>query len=313
MKILLLLSTLLLFGPPLFSQSPVPAPDRTPDLTIPEGTKLTVLTLNLHTWQEKGPREKLARIADFMASTGVDLAAFQECGQHRDGTPAEPLPSAPLQTTEDPLFRDQPGLPGNAALLIQNRLKEVHQLDYFLVWNWAHIGFGSYQEGAAILSRFPLRARGEAVVSTDQEIESPSRRKILWADLEVPGVGPFRIVSAHLGWGGDQIAQIRNTEAALAALPPRPTLVAGDFNMAPRLPGYLVLTEEFQWRDDWKGAAVRLTTGLTMGADRIDYLWSRKPTLLSPLKSTTVFRPRDTGSLAPVSDHAGVLVWYGPL
>lgn len=294
----------------LFSQNPVPAPDLALSLTPPEGNRLAVLTLNLHTWQEKNPREKLDRIADFIAATGIDLAAFQECGQHRDGTPVQVV-SAPLQTPEDPLFEDHPQLPGNAALVIQRRLEQVHGLKYTLVWTWAHIGFGSYQEGSAVLSRFPLTSRGEAVVSTDEEPESPSRRKILWADLELPEMGPFRLVSAHLGWGGDQLTQLRNTEAALAALPSRPTIVAGDFNMAPRLPGYTLLTGEYFWRDDWKSAAQRLTTGLTMGADRIDYLWSRNNSGLIPLKSTTVFRTRDTGPQAPVSDHAGVLVWYG--
>ena len=293
----------------LGAQTAVSPPSNSQDYSPPPGATLGVLTLNLHTCQEKDPRKKLDRVADFIALYHLDVVCFQECAQHEEGVLGA-TPMAPFQG-ETPLAVDNEEYPGNSAWLVQKRLKEVHGLDYFFVWTWAHTGFGVYQEGSAVLARHKITSRGEALVSTEEEKSSPSRRDILWADMEISGFGPLRMVSTHLGWGGDQMTQIRNLESALGKQNPIPTLVAGDFNMEPSFPGYKVLKEEFKFRDDFIASPDRGRQASTMDSRRIDYLWSLPGFPLAPLKAWTVFRPQQTGSLAPVSDHSGLVVWYG--
>ncbi|GEM_PF-6121191 len=138
-----------------------------------------ILTLNLHTWQEEDAHEKLNRVADLIARLNLEVVVFQECGQHQEAVPGQTTAAA-WQAPEDTLFQDEPGgLEGNAAWLVQERLQRVHGLRYFFVWSWAHIGFGEYQEGSAVLTRWPITSVGRAVVSAEKDPSSPSRRQLV--------------------------------------------------------------------------------------------------------------------------------------
>lgn len=278
------------------------------------GASFGVMTLNLHTWQQAEPRAKLDRVADFIARRGLSLVALQEVGQHLEGErlPAgAPVPEAPFQSLEDALIPDTLDYPGNAAWYLVQRLKMVHGQTWWFAWTWAHIGFGEYEEGVAVLSRYPLENSGWQVVSAETDRDSISSRRILWADLTVPGWGPLRFVSAHLGWGADQLPQVQRSLGVLKALPARPTLLAGDFNLEPSAPGYRVLTQEQGWRDQVPAARVQRPGQTTMAGRRIDYQFAGPGWSWPALEAYTWFRPGREGDEAPVSDHAALVVLYG--
>lgn len=47
-------------------------------------TELSILTLNLHTYQEKDQEDKFDEIVEFIDSEDVDIICFQETAQHKD-------------------------------------------------------------------------------------------------------------------------------------------------------------------------------------------------------------------------------------
>jgi len=272
---------------------------------------LGILTLNLHTWQESHAREKLDRVADYIALENLDFVTLQEVGQHQEGV-ATDYPFAPFQPEGDELFPDDleyPEDPGNSALYLVQRLKEVHGLDYSLIWTWAHMGFGVFQEGSAILSRYPLVDGGRAFVSSEENRYDVSTRRILWAEVDHPVHGLMRLVSVHVGWGNQQVPQIQKALDVLSNLKPLPTLMAGDFNMEPSAPGY-ALIKSLGWVDQALGAKERGRGLATMGNRRIDYVWASAEWTLPPQKSLVQFSQRQKGADAPVSDHAGVVIRY---
>ena len=145
--------------------------------------RFSVLTLNLHTWQEADQLEKLDRVARFAAEENITALCLQECGQRRD---------APFSDEASGVRAD------NTALLIQERL-ERYGLKYELRWAFSHHSFDHYEEGSAILAQLPMLGACSRFVSRGDDPGDVQSRSILMSRLAVSPTAVIDLYSAHLG------------------------------------------------------------------------------------------------------------------
>ena len=268
-----------------------------------------VLTVNLHTYQEANQKEKFVLIADVIGKMGVDFVAFQECAQNK---------TTPVTTG---IIRGD-----NMALLISDRVKEKYSTDYNFVWNWAHYGWTVWEEGIAILSKYPLVNTDERYISTYTGTADISSRKVIFGSYQTPN-GLFNLFSAHTYWRltetdeeqNNQIKKIKSmaTEKG-STIYSTPTMICGDFNGNPTSDypwseGYNTMMKNNEYTDTFldiypnannKPAQSNYNT---VGGDfpgRIDYIFMKNNSHLRVIDSQILFT-KDVVGL--VSDHFGVL------
>lgn len=177
-----------------------------------------------------------------------------------------------------------------------------------------------FEEGEAILSRFPLR---EVKFTELQPAEGPFRHRVAVSALVDTALGPLRVVSTHLANQNPTANQGQAASLAqFVAAQPGPTIIGGDFNATADNAAIRALQPA--WVDSF--AAVQpADPGLTCCVDdltappgeplekRIDYLF------LAPGPVSDAWRVRSSDrlftspQLTPVgriwaSDHVGLWV-----
>ncbi len=281
----------------------------------PPADEFTVLTINLHTYQEAYADAALDHVVDVIAAVGADLVALQECAQSKDAVVVEDHLGVALKSD-------------NMARRIAKRLQERHGLDYAFYWDWHHYGFDTYEEGLAVMApaTSTMRAYGSSWVSTSESVyDALGARKVVYATFDTPH-GPVVLASAHLSWGTDQYAQIDRARAVLEGqITPdvRAAFVAGDFNADSRSGGYTHMTEDGQYTDTYVAANGGLTDNgfddpTTDEGTRIDYVFAYNGTsegAPAAITSQRVFfdlggAGHGHASLQRVSDHRGVVVRF---
>ena len=150
---------------------------------------MKILTLNTHSWLEENPLKKLEQIADFIMTEKVEMIALQEVNQKMSAEIAE-LDSYYCKLTSETQVKND-----NYALLLVNYLKE-HGVNFYWSWACSHIGYDIYDEGSAILSKYPFSAE-EILVSKTNDVTDYHTRKILLAHLEKQDV---TVASCHFSW-----------------------------------------------------------------------------------------------------------------
>lgn len=205
--------------------------------------ELNILTLNLHTYQEL-QYEKLynedffqrynsifhQRIANMIEREEIDVAFFQEVGQHRN--------NAILYAKHAPV-KDF-----NAVDQISKLLPMKN--DY--VFDFSHYGWNDWEEGLAILSKTPLIYPSSFYVSKEQSRNSFLSRKILSAKTIIDDTTIF-LCCVHLNWFNNGFSQ--EIDAVIKHIMMnynKDTLVilAGDFNNAAHTEGYRYFIEQLQ-------------------------------------------------------------------
>lgn len=143
--------------------------------------RFSLLTLNLHTWQEADQLDKLDRIAQFVVKENVTCICLQECAQSRD---AELLDEGPLRAD-------------NTGHLLRERLV-AYGLKYSMTWDCSHYGFELYEEGSAVLSQLPLLGSCSQYVSDSEVLESTHSRRVVMARQAVGPATVIDVYSVHL-------------------------------------------------------------------------------------------------------------------
>lgn len=247
---------------------------------------LRVLSVNLHTYQEKHSIKKLEIIALAAAAMGAHVLLLQEV--------AEPIADKRLP---------------HAGKYISSQLEAFTSLEWHHHWTEAHIGFNSFREGLSILSCLPL-----SDIERIQLSEGGLARVALGASLQV-GLEQVRVVSVHTSWPPHALKEVQAMTTALH--PYRPThdlLVAGDFNGSPSA-NHVAQMKQEGFIDV---GAVHGTTGptfLDQPVNRIDYHFLL-PSKDSQIRCSRFMRlfdgdfDRDKGFLPRVSDHAGLIADY---
>ena len=210
--------------------------------------ELKVLTLNLHTYQEhhgdiwhvlQEHGREVYLIADAIVRENIDVICFQEVGEH---------------------FHDRITTPygfseSNMAFRVQRKISEISGQNFYLFQDWSHIGFGSWREGAAILSRYPMHDCDSPWVTWNKDPRDITSRRIAMCYLDIPWFGWLHIVNAHmncleLGFKGDfdylkQLIYERHRHNG------RGTLLMGDFNAPAGEEAYRHIVWDGEFIDQW--------------------------------------------------------------
>jgi len=275
----------------------------------PRAGELTVLTVNLHTYQEASAAAKLDRVADTIAALRPDAVCFQECAQSASAAEVSDA-RARLSTHGAEVLKAD-----NMARLVSARLADVYGLDHGYAWSWAHYGFTSYEEGVAVLTPHPISAWDDVYVSTSTSRNDPlGARKVLHAAITLPGGRLVNVFSAHLSFSGPQqdlqLDNLRAWVAGKGANGAVASIVCGDFNMDAGTGGYLRMTGALggdRYVDAfWQANPEGFRDPTMEGGARIDHVFHR---LGDPLEARTAQRYfLGDGLGGRVSDHLGVIV-----
>lgn len=264
--------------------------------------RLKILTLNLHCYQEENQDAKFSQIAKAIEDLDIDIVCLQEVAEPWEG--------------------GRGNWDANAAKIIRDRLRQ----HYHLHTEWAHIGFGRYREGVAVLSRYGFLATDADYVSSGRDIHSIDSRKAVMVQVDVPYMGLVNVFSVHLSWpsGGfyEQFERLRvwanrKHNGHLAA-----TFLCGDFNIEAGSRPYEAIVRGREYEDQYLAAASpdafgaifrdwpQNTSGLLAADDRIDFVLMRKYSRLNAVDAWPVFT--DDDGYGRVSDHVGYCVEFEP-
>ena len=271
-----------------------------------------VLTVNLHTYQEKRQNEKFNLITDVIGKMDIDFIAFQECAQNKSST-----------ITEGIIRED------NMALILSNSIKNKYAIDYNFIWAWAHYGWTVWEEGVAILSKYPLIESEDKYISTGTSVYNITSRKVIYGSYQIPDIGIINIFSAHLHWrtsetDEEQNNQIKRTKSMAREKEPIAgsayvgTFICGDFNgnptsSSPWSEGYNTMMLDNEYADSFLEAYPDANSKPaksiynTVGGDfpgRIDYIFMNNNSSFKVVDSQIIFTPDIVGK---ISDHYGVL------
>lgn len=276
--------------------------------------KLSLLTLNLHTYQQHRSdcpfwtmhqhERDVHVIASAIAEQKIDVVCFQEVGEYM----------------HDPITRPYGESPSNMAARICRRLRQW-RLGYRLHQDWSHIGYHRWREGTAIMSRYPLVHNHSSYVSACQRRDNYMSRNVTLSCIEVPRFGLLHVANVHLSWAlhdfYSEYARLNELIRSRYRFGVRGDLMLGDFN-APagedaykRIVGDAEYVDQFYERhpqrffepsyrgeiDGWRGAAPK----------RLDYVFKRNGGPMQVDSMDVIFN----GDFYPVvSDHFGYVARF---
>lgn len=288
---------------------------------------LSVLTLNLHTYQElqgAGAKEPdltndmaaqrierygpiFDRIANGIDALDPDIICFQEVGEW-SGRAGEDPESVTFGSTE--------------SNMVHQILSRLDGPRYHYTMDWSHYGWQVWMEGSAILSKYPIAYSDSRLISGPEAggYESWRSRKVPTATIEVPVIGNVAVYSVHAGWWDDPVepaeAQFRrlfdwvreHDESTMT------TILCGDFNAPAGGPAYRFMTTGTGLSDQYLVANPDGMYDPTIGGDadgweangtdqRIDYILMNDD---APLNVTSARRVFTTDDFGRVSDHVGI-------
>ena len=285
-----------------------PADARSPlDGSHPGGPgRLVVVTLNTHGFQEgAGSVEKLRIIGDRLGRLDVDLVGLNEV---MSGT-----------------FwaYDFGGAVYDGAELIREALEAASGM----AWHVHRQVFAHWADGEemsnVLLSRYPIPESDHAWLTTTDFWPAPSERRcVIYARVELPGLGPINVFVTHTA-GFDsadtevQIGEVKAFMAGKAVGDEAAELLLGDLNTPSTSPAYQTWLHAppVELIDTYAVANPDGFADPTMvgGEHRIDYVLARADGALGAdrwaVESFLVFDGREVRGvpLPVVSDHKGVV------
>ncbi|RXJ04364.1 endonuclease [Anaerobacillus alkaliphilus] len=257
---------------------------------------MRLLTLNCHSWREKNQLQKIKILARTIKENAYDVIALQEVSQ-----------SIFSKKIDKEVKRDHYGQ------VLLNELRAIGVHDYRLVWSFSHIGYISYEEGVAIITKHPIEETSSFYVSRTTNPLNWKARKIVGVKIQYNGKA-ISFYTCHLGWWDDKDEPFKDQIDRLMEHVPHDEayFLLGDFNndASKGNEGYdyllqkgLVDTFEMATEKD-KGTTV---SGNIAGWSknkqdlRIDYIFTNQEIPVS--RSNVIFN----GDNKPViSDHFGV-------
>ncbi len=261
-----------------------------------------VMILNLHCYQEDNQDSKFTQIAKAINEQNIDVVCFQEVAE---------------------FWNDGHGdWDTNVAKIINDRLDRP----YHLYTDWSHLGFDKYQEGVAILSKYPLLEQDSTYISSSQSIDNIHSRKVVMGQVDVPYFGLLNIYSAHLSWWEDgffeQFERLNDWVIDKQTKNVKGSLLCGDFNITPGSEGYNLVVKARHYEDQFllannHGAIQKIFKvndpywqNKYSDDYRIDYIFLIKKSQLEAVSGYVLFTDEDYGR---VSDHCGYVVTFEPL
>lgn len=276
---------------------------------------MKIMTLNAHNHGVDMPtsvfHKNLDNLADCIVQQQIDVVALQEVCQTQGAKIVKEEEIHGFVTVgKGTVIRQD-----NYVWQLMHRLE---QKGCRYSWTWVGIktGYGIFDEGLAVISRFPIEHAETYYLSHSQDYQNWKTRKAIAADIRI-GVQKICVVCTHLGWWEDEeepfAGQMDRLQKALSDKEGNIFLM-GDFNSPAneRNTGYDYV-KSYGWLDTWllAGHGEHEVTvpgkidGWSEEAEQglcIDYIWSNYP--VNVAASRIVF----SGKEEPViSDHFGIL------
>lgn len=257
---------------------------------------MKLLTLNTHSLIEKNPSLKAKILAETILKEKIDVAAFQEVNQ---SISAEGIICSDI---EGDIKKD------NYLSEVMKNLGEKH--GYKGIWLPIKNGYGKFDEGIAILTRFEILRVEEFYVSKIIDPANWKTRRIL--GIETPAGWFF---SVHMGFWKDEDSFKNQWKRLCDNLPCNNKIwLMGDFNSPSHVKneGYDLILKS-SWYDSYNlakekdsGATAKSNIdGWKNGDDemRIDYIFSN---FKADVKSSFVVF--NGVREEKISDHNGVII-----
>lgn len=306
---------------------------------------MKILSLNTHSLAEPDCGRKLEQFAAVVARELPDIIGLQEVNQTAlapalwpeepegftvcrgmDGWNGEKKKDRNGDAAESFLRRDHYGAQ------LSKCLKKLG-LSYDWTWIPVKLGYGKYDEGLALFSRYPILDTHQCLISRSREYQNWKTRKLLGILTQIPGRQPAWFYTVHMGWWDDEEEPFqeqwdRLQDALAERLEPGkpPVWLMGDFNSRDdvRGQGYDYVKSR-GWKDTYV-LAEKKDSGKTVEAAidgwkerkdaggredgegsipgmRIDYIWCSQEEKIR--ESKVICNGRE---YPVVSDHSGVLV-----
>lgn len=285
---------------------------------------MKLLTLNCHSLLEPEYEEKRYTFCSAVCMEQPHIVALQEVNQTGNAPCADPgelvkSGYVPCTYPEDPSA-------GQAVIPVKTdnhafcTAKLLSCMGYPCTWTWvpAKIGYGKYDEGLALFSRYPVLDVCQFYITGIQDYGNWKTRKALGIRVKTPA-GPQHFFSLHMGWWDDAeepfARQWERLTKRIRKLPDGPVWLMGDFNAPAHDPdkGYAFVRSQ-GWQDTYEMATDR-DSGVTVAQTidgwrdagdvagmRIDYIFTDSPVMIR--SSKVIFN----GDFYPVvSDHFGVM------
>ncbi|MBQ8568683.1 MAG: endonuclease/exonuclease/phosphatase family protein [Oscillospiraceae bacterium] len=273
---------------------------------------MKLMTINTHSHAEENYSEKLKIFTAAIAEELPDIIAMQEVSQT--------VSSAAVNSTESRYFpcADVTVRSDNHVYNAVLQLAEKG-ISYYYTWLPIKLGYGSFDEGIALMSRSPVIETDIITVSGTDEYYNWKTRKILGIRTENAPDDFFYTV--HYGWWNDDeepfSAQWRNTLAHIAKN--KRVWLMGDINNPAEIKdqGYDLINRSgfydsyiYADKKDNGITAAKNIDGWKERAEgsegmRIDMILCSE--LIKPKYSTVIF---DGKKYPVISDHFGVMIEY---
>jgi maltose 6'-phosphate phosphatase len=175
--------------------------------------RLKILTLNLHCLEENNIELNQKTIIDEILKRDVDIIFLQEVAQIR------------IENIYNTIHND------NYALKIQKGLKN-EGVNYYLYFEPIKESFGKYDEGLAIISKYPLNEVNSKLISKTADYSNWKTRKILTGKMTFSDNLHITIGTSHFGWSdGYEVFEDQFDLANDELIDSSIALIAGDFNI----------------------------------------------------------------------------------
>ncbi len=251
--------------------------------------KLKFLTQNLHCLVEKNLITKQHILANKIAELDIDIVFLQEVAQTKT------LHDPSKTTIED----------DNYGLVLQKLLKDKG-LHYYFYFEPIKESFSIYDEGVAILSKYPLDYVEAKTISKTNEYSNWKTRKALVYKLSLHQK-TITLATTHFGWTDDiETFEDQFDLVSQMLMKEDLSILAGDYNIYPKSNEYKHIINR-GWLDIFKDDQVYLQKPTFSGENhthsrqiRIDYIMTNKPVTLID-KAILFTEDR-------ISDHNGVFV-----
>ncbi|AZB40985.1 endonuclease [Bacillus sp. FJAT-42376] len=257
---------------------------------------MKLLTLNCHAWIEENQMEKIRTLAKTIAEKEYDVIALQEVNQ-----------SIKEETAYGLIKRD------NYAVVLLDELKKIGVEGYELHWGQSHIGYEKYEEGSALLSKYPIKETHSFLITNSTDPGYWKTRRIVGVTAEADGE-LISFYSCHLGWWDDAEEPFKEQAVSLLRQVHQEQrfFLMGDFNNNAHIRGegfdYLMsqgLLDTYELAEE-KDRGITVPgkiAGWEENEDplRIDLILTNQP--LKVRHSAVIFNGENK---AVVSDHFGV-------
>ncbi|QAV33338.1 maltose 6'-phosphate phosphatase [Fervidobacterium changbaicum] len=269
---------------------------------------MNILTLNLHTYQEVPFKEYdnilsflekykpiQEAIAGLIIQKRVDIAFFQEAGQYIHEEPDINIQGIAIKKS-------------NYVRILTEMLSDKRK-NYYFVWDISHYGFGIWEEGLGILSKFPIVEFESRYVSKHTCLDTFYSRKIIRARVQAEKEQPD-LYCVHLNWAeAGFVEEFSNLVKWIEEIGNENFVIAGDFNVPYGSDEYeLIVNTKVLGRkliDAWIVANPDRPVQPTFGGDVISESTARIDYIFIP-EGWEVARAEIVFDKERVSDHMGV-------